>query len=80
MAAFQSLGKHPDSNEILIIFVITGSIVSKHSSKRTVGMGSRQQDFFVEFIISFRTSSSDKSSKTSKNVRYQVSQYHDQLW
>jgi len=65
MASFQLSGKIPDSNELLIMLVITGTSGSPQDFSKFVGMGSRQQDVDLEFAVSLRTSSSANSSKAS---------------
>ena len=64
-ASFQQSGKIPDSNELLIILVITGTSGSLQDFNKCVGMGSRQQDADYEFAMSRRTSSSPNSWKAS---------------
>ena len=67
-ASFQLSGKIPDSNELLIMLVITGISGSLQDFSKCVGMGSRQQDVDLEFAMSIRTSSSANSSKASIRV------------
>lgn len=56
-ASFQLRGNIPESNEMLIVFIITG-IRGSVQDFRGVGIGSSQQDVDLEFVISMRTSSS----------------------
>ena len=60
-ASFQQSGKIPDSNELLIMLVITGISDSLQDFSKCVGMVSRQQKVDLEFAMSTRTSSSSKS-------------------
>ncbi len=48
IASFQSLGKHLVSGEILIIFVITGSNISRHFTKRSVGTSLTNRGLWVK--------------------------------
>ena len=61
-ASFQQSGKIPDSNELLIMLVITEISDSLQDFSKCVGMGSRQQEVDLEFAMSTRTSSSANSS------------------
>ena len=67
-ASFQLSGKIPDSNELLIMLVITGISGSLQDFSKCVGMGSRQQDVGFEFTMSIRTLLAN-SSKASIRVR-----------
>ena len=67
-ASFQQSGKIPDSNELLIMLVITEISDSLQDFSKCVGMGSRQQEVDLEFAMSTRTSSSANSSKASMRV------------
>ena len=67
-ASFQQPGKISDSNELLIMLMITGISGSLQDFSKCVGMGSRQQDVDLEFAMSTRTSSSANSSKASIRV------------
>ena len=48
-------GNVPDSNDKLMIFVISGNNTSMQSITKGVGMGSRLQPFFLQPLTSFRT-------------------------
>ena len=67
-ASFQQSGKVHDSNELLIMLVITEISDSLQDFSKCVGMGSRQQEVDLEFAMSTRTSSSTNSSKASMRV------------
>ena len=61
-APFQTSGKHPDCNDLLLIFVRTGRI-SSHLLTSVDGIGSRMQDLRAEFWISCITSRTDSIVK-----------------
>ena len=67
-ASFQQSGKIPDSNELLIMLLITETSDSLQDFSKCVGMGSSQQEVDLEFAMSTRTSSSANSSKASMRV------------
>ena len=66
-ATFNLTGKIPVSNEMLIIFVVTGIRASTQDFSKGVGIGSRQQDGDLEFAISLNRSSSVSGVNVSIN-------------
>jgi hypothetical protein len=67
-ASFQFSGKQPDCRDKFVILVRKGRRTSKHLTTRGVGIGSREQDFLLDFAIKCMTSSSLKVLKESKRA------------
>ena len=64
-AIFQMSGNWPDCKDKLIILVRTGRRTSRHSTTRSVGIGSKEEDFLLDLAIRFLMSSSHSSRNES---------------
>ena len=73
-ASFQSLANTPDSNDNLIMFVITGNSTSKTSKSTEVGIGSSRHDFLAAFLMSSETCSWDNVLKLANVTPAYVSE------
>ena len=67
-AFFRADGKTPCSREWLMILVIIGRRIPKHSKTSFVGIGSKEQVFFLDVRINSCTSSWDNWSNESRTI------------
>ena len=80
IAFFVEHGTVPVSNEMLIIFVVVGSIVGEISIKNPAGIGSKAHDFLGFLLIILDTSSSVAGLNVSKEIsEYLLSEIHVEI-
>ena len=51
IAVFILVGNWPDNIEVLVIWATVDRMISRHTRKRDVGMGSKAQDVGLELFI-----------------------------
>ena len=72
-ACFQVSGKLPVCRERLITLLTTGKSTSRHSTTRGVDIGSKLQDFLLDFPIRHLISSSARGENELSGVEHMVS-------